>query len=386
MGSIHRDAQRHFTAYPEHRAIIRPFLTAFSITKAYQPGTDDSAAFFLRAEPVIAEFLAIERELLLLYSPHRDFQARTLKLHDKLLAQSRERLDPSGSVIVSEAADAKTKLGDMMAKNAERAPIVVFTTSDLAAIKDVGGLRAHFAKQFYRRDVFGYESPLNRDTMFFGRQEVVTRILDRFRSNQNSGLFGLRRIGKTSVLLAVQRRCTQDKIGRALYIDLSNPGRWKLRWRDLLMDIVRDIASTVPTSVLERSRLFALTKAYSEERAAIRFRTDIQYLCTVVPGRRILIALDEVEFVTPSLSPATHWNSDFLPFWQAMRAVHQELAGAFSYVLAGVNPYIVEQYRVGGRWDNPLFSTIRVDYLQPFDGPTVRTMVPQTWEVFRCHL
>jgi hypothetical protein len=36
----------------------------------------------MKPEPFIAELIGLERELLLVYAPFAEFQARTLKLHD----------------------------------------------------------------------------------------------------------------------------------------------------------------------------------------------------------------------------------------------------------------------------------------------------------------
>ena len=49
-------------------------------------------------------------------------------------------------------------------------------------------------------------------------------------------------------------------------------------------------------------------------------------------------------------------------------------AGAFCFVVAGVNPHLLEAERIG-RFDNPLFSTIRPYYLRPFDRKSIREMV-----------
>ena len=374
MGRIQVSAQTHFRTCPDHREVVGPFLAGFDVTRAYTPGKESLAAFFLKPERNMADFLGIERELLLVYSPHRDFQIRTLTIHDEILAANRDRLDPLGSVIVADAPDVRDFLGHALGKEEQRAPIVALAREELVRIGSLNDLRRAFAKQFYRRDLFGYESPLTRDTLFFDRQETVTAIIDRFRSRQNSGLFGLRRIGKTSVLFAVQRRCIAERIGTALYMDLSLPHRWKLSWRDLLRTIVREAVDLIPRAAVATSEVWAYKKLYSEEQASWRFKADIKYLCGLVPGGRILVALDEVENITPGLSPEPRWNDEYLPFWQTMRAVHQESHGAFCFVVVGVNPHLLEVQRIG-QTDNPLFSTVRTDYLPPFDHRAVREMV-----------
>jgi hypothetical protein len=378
MGSIHPEAKRVLNQHPGAEHVVQPLLCAFSVTTVIpstRPGSS-TLGFYLKPEPFMAEFLGIERELLLVYSPHKELQARDVDFHDFLLHSDRSRLDPLGSIVVSAAPNMNAFLADFLAKDKDRPPIMTLSVSELAAVSHANDLRALFSQQFFRRDVFGLESPLTRDRTFFGRQVIVTELLDQFRSGQNAGLFGLRRMGKTSVLYALKRRCADGGIATFCYVDLSNPSHHKLRWRDLLQTIIKEIADCLPQESALRS-LDAQRMSYSEERAASRFEKDIKAILTVAVSGRIVLALDEVENIAcADLSPDAHWNDDFLPFWQTMRAVHQKLEGQFSFIVAGVNPHPLEMDQVGG-FDNPLFSTARLYYLPPFELPQVRDMVRQ---------
>ena len=121
-------------------------------------------------------------------------------------------------------------------------------------------------------------------------------------------------------------------------------------------------------------QLSRTTLTYTEADGARHFRSDIESLAKYQPGGRLLVALDEIEHLTFDISPAEHWRIDFLPFWQTMRSVHQDTKGTLCFVLGGVNPRILEAERVD-RFDNPLFSTVRSHYAQPFPQTAVREMV-----------
>src|SRR5262245_25847431 len=99
MGRIHQDAQSaYFDRYPTHRKIVQPFLQGFDVTYAADRVADvklDGHMLFLKPEPSMAELLGLEREVLLVYSPHREFQARTLEFHEKILSIFSTRLDPA---------------------------------------------------------------------------------------------------------------------------------------------------------------------------------------------------------------------------------------------------------------------------------------------------
>jgi len=100
----------------------------------------------------------------------------------------------------------------------------------------------------------------------------------------------------------------------------------------------------------------------------------VRNLLAIAPGGRIVLGLDELEHISFDVSPASHWNEDFLPFWQAIRGVHQELQGRFTFMVAGVNPHALEEAQLH-RTDNPLFETARLYYLPPFREEDVANMV-----------
>lgn len=377
MGRIHPDAeQTYFSKKPEVRAIAQPFLSAFDVTRGFTKtrGQDQLECFYLRGESFIAELMGLERELFVAYAPFPEFQARTIKLHDDIVAEDRTRLDPVGTVLVSDDPRTGAAVREYLLSDPERPPIVALSRTELLAARDANSLRGIFVDQLFRRDLFALESPLRTDTTFVGRNDIVAELFDRFRGGQNSGLFGLRRIGKTSVLYALGRRVEAGGIAGSVYLDVSSPGVYQLPWWELLQSMASELAAPLGLQRGDRSKIRALTTTYEERTAASHFKNDLQRLADRLTGNRVLLLLDEIEHVTFDLSPAQHWADDFLPLWQTLRAVHQDTRGQFGFVLAGVNPHIIEADRVG-RFDNPLFSTTRPFFLGPFDVSTTREMV-----------
>lgn len=376
MGRIHPGAAGYFQKQPAQRKLVQPFLNGFDITFAEEWGgkRGQVIAMFLKPEVAMAEFLGLEREMLLVYSPHKEFQARALELHDSLMELQRTRLDPALSVIVSADTRVRARVSSFLTAEREHPPVLALTTGELADIKSMDDLRTVLVSQFGRRDVFAVDSPLTRDTMFFGRQTIVSTLVDQFRSGQNSGLFGLRRMGKTSVLYALDRRIEAGELGAFTYVDVSNPTYYRARWPRLLEHLVRAIAADLPSEKIAGLRLRALTKSYSEDEAARRFHDDINELRKVVPNQKLMLALDEIENITLGVSSVSHWDDDFLPFWQTLRSLHHVTRGGFCFSVSGVNPRALEIERIG-KTDNPLFATVNSYYLEPFSQPEVREMV-----------
>lgn len=374
MGKAHPAVQEYLDKYPKHRFVIQPFLTCFDVTRASTETNGGTvSAFYLKPEKFMSEQFGIERELLMVYSDHNDFQARTIQLVEVILNQQRIRLDPMVAIIVSEDSRSVELIRDFLHARPDHPNVIAFARKDLDKIKSPDDLRTVFNQQFFQRDLFGLESPLTIDTSFFGRAEIVTELLDRFRAGQNSGLFGLRRIGKTSVLFAIGRRCREGRLGGFLYADLSSPGRYQRRWWELLEDLVLKFVDVLDISA-GKSKLAAVRTGYSEKEGSDQFRTDVRRLLNKSQHSKLLVALDEIEYVTFEISPSEHWINDFLPLWQTMRALHQDSEGHFCYIVAGVNPRCIEADRVG-KFDNPLFSTARPYFLPPFELDKVREMV-----------
>jgi hypothetical protein len=155
---------------------------------------------------------------------------------------------------------------------------------------------------------------------------------------------------------------------------MSSPAAYQLRWWELLQRLAKEIAAPLELQRSDRSKIRALNVEYEERNAASHFKADVVGLAQHLPEHRLLLLLDEIEHITFDLSPATHWSSDFLPFWQTLRSIHQDTQGQFAYIIVGVNGHAVEADRIGSH-DNPLFSTTKPFYLGPFDLATTREMV-----------
>jgi hypothetical protein len=80
-------------------------------------------------------------------------------------------------------------------------------------------LRASLDRWLYRRDLFAVNSPVD-GRRFFGRDKPLAELRDSIATSIPTGVFGLRKVGKTSLLKETQRRSAElgDVV---LYLDLS---------------------------------------------------------------------------------------------------------------------------------------------------------------------
>lgn len=260
------------------------------------------------------EMLNLDREIVLIFSPYSPFEPRTLdaiplayKLHQTL------RLERICSVVISKDENVENKLSELLKNDQEAQIVVPFSYSELINPIDCSFFfRNRFKKHFFSRDLFASEAPLKKDLYFFGRNDLVHRIVTRHRSNQVSGLFGLRKTGKTSVIFGVQRALKRIN-GVSVFIDCQNPAFHRCRWNKAILYVLTEIKKQHNLNVRLQPE-----DNYTEEKASTIFEELIIKMYEELKNKNILLIFDEIENITCGVSPSDHWTRelDFVFFWQ----------------------------------------------------------------------
>lgn len=203
----------------------------------------------------------------------------------------------------------------------------------------------------------------------------------RYKQGEEGGLFGLRRIGKTSILNLLKLRITQSD-GVAIYFDCSSSHHF--RWNEFLGYIIDRILKEYGEDTISndevkfQSNLFIDTSElrYSEKLASKSFEQDIQEIYRCLGNRRILLIFDEIESISYTTSPSEYWRQgkDALYFWQTIRAIIQMHNEYFSFVVAGVNPSCIEMQSIN-EFDNPIFGMFNPIYITLFEYDDVKNMI-----------
>lgn len=327
--------------------------------------------FLMKPVSHFREMFNLEREIVVLFSPYLNFDTRTLdaikrafELYPVL------RIDPICSVLISNDPRIETKLRDLIASDPESRIIVPFTYEELLSPAEPYFLRNRFKAHFYTRDIFAFEAPLRTDLYFFGRTDLIHRLVNRYKSNENSGLFGLRKTGKTSVIFAVQRALAKIR-GASLVIDCQNTAFHRRRWNAALHYITSELVKYYQLDITITDE-----DSYTEENASLFFERDICAIHKQLDNKNILLIFDEVETITFGISPSKHWaeESDFVYFWQTIRSLFQKLDNVFTFLIVGTNPLCIEAPKMGSA-DNPIFSLVPFEYVPKFDVPQTREMI-----------
>lgn len=352
-------------------AIAKWFSNSFGVTFSKEGFFKEKTYTFdfLQPNDDMKRNFNLSNEVLLLFSYYPSFDTRTFDLVDKTLEEFSNRLDKLCVFIVSNDDNFIQRITKLMSDQKDFRLVVPFTYSEILNNRiDESGLYQRMREYLYDRDLFAFESPLRKDDYFFGRNNIVQQLYQKYSSGEQSGLFGLRKIGKTSVLYALQRTI-EYRDGLSIYIDCQSPAIHMARWYKLLEIIIRKIAETNG-----RNEILADLN-YNEKNAATLFENNVKHLYSSLGNKRILFIFDEIECITYGLATQEHWRTenDFLYFWQTIRSVYQNNRIFFSFIIAGVNPYIVEVTTIN-KTDNPIFSMITPVYLEFFRFQDVKQM------------
>ncbi|MBX5206102.1 AAA-like domain-containing protein [Rhizobium sp. NZLR1] len=359
----------------EEQKIIKRFSTEWFITSGIQPLTlsekSTYRAFLGKPCDPSANMFNLEREIIAVFSNYDEFEVRTIDAFEAAAARFNSlRTDPICRVLISRDPKIVERIKDVLKNDPELPVIIPFTYDELINNRQDTLIINRFRSHFFSRDLFAFESPLKRDTYFFGRTDLINKILSRNRSNENSALFGLRRSGKTSIVFGMERASKLN--GQAFVtIDCQNPSVHQRRWFQLLPYLLTQAASkyNLKKSIIDIEK-------YTELNAADQFFDDVKAVYSGLKKQPIVIAFDEIERISPKTGSSLHWadGQDFVFFWQAVRSAFQRHTGVFSFFLIGTNPQCIETPFIHGH-DNPIFNGVPIEYIPGFDLQQTSEMV-----------
>lgn len=327
-------------------------------------------------------------ELLIVSCPDgmNDFKSRTKDFIDYMLVTNTEfknRLDKVTCFLVDGDKDVVKKVKADRIENPDVRLIVPFCVDELNTEFDENALSNRLREFLYEKDLFGIAVPLKNDTLFFGkdRTNIISELYARYKQGEEGGLFGLRRIGKTSILNLLKLRIAEAD-GVAVYFDCSSSHHF--RWHEFLKYIIKTIISEYSVEknengsvvLSENCKIEITDERYDERDAVSSFMEDVRALHKMLDGRRILLILDEIESIGYTTSPSIWWReeNDALYFWQAIRTLIQMHSECLSFVIAGVNPMCVEIQSIN-QYDNPIFGMFSPIYTSLFEYEDIKKMV-----------
>jgi hypothetical protein len=238
-------------------------------------------------------------------------------------------------------------------------------------VSPIVALRASLDRWLYRRDLFAINSPVD-GRRFFGRDKPLAELRDSIAASIPTGVFGLRKVGKTSLLKETQRRSAElgDVV---LYLDLSrvpsdiSDCRW-IYWK--LGADLRDLGARLPLQGFrwrlggEFQDFLDIPESFP---VATAFDSDLTRLLQAIrksslsPRPKVVLLLDEIERLLPTRLGKAGFEG-FFEFFSYLRGIAQE-NHEFVMTVTGANAAVSEAAQFQGR-DNPVFNYFKEVYLQ----------------------
>lgn len=313
---------------------------------------------YCKPTQTIAESLLIDREVLGVIANFEDLHVRTLTVAQEMISASYGRLDPR--IVIVLHAD---KRGDERLRSWGREhgiKVIPIFRAKGKAIPPAEILKRNIAQELFASDPFQVTGPVINDIDFFGRGNESIELLRQLEAGRIRSIFGIRKIGKTSLINRVIKLAQDVGSPRIAMIDCSVREFNKLDAGGALR-------------ALAKVSKMAATRGYAHITDALK-RTD-QELVPVFDDLwgqsnppTLVIIFDEVDYITPASPIAPHWRTDFNDFWREFRVLVQEAQRhqmTISVLVSGVSSQFFRAEQISGI-ENSVLHFVPEEYLAPF--------------------
>jgi hypothetical protein len=388
--NLHRDASLAFgAAHAETKDVASPVLDllshGFQITWFRETGRKLWLAA-VKPLPGVSDHFGLQAEYFVVGNGYpTDFYQRTLKVDPP--PELQERLNNSVRFIAADAVSADALCAAWAQKNK---CTVVLLKNVVGSATTIDRLYSLLSSALWRRDYFAEAEPVRDPSEFYGRELVVNELQSKVLLGAPVAVFGLRKIGKSSLLGRVEDLIEGDDssvVATAFLIGNATrlkSGRWwhaaqdmTAAWQNKLQRLAAQHGSKVHAKAERLSEAIA-KKVADAQQLAVAFERDVTALLKAArvlaselsrDSVKLVLFLDECDHMWPHLPDSGYWKTDFFPLWNTLQAIKRGLPNPdeLVYVLSGVNPSGVEQGTLADH-ANPLFEVQRI-YLGPLTKP-----------------
>jgi serine/threonine-protein kinase len=354
---------------PLREDVARIFERAgFSITYATQSNERPQLwGYFVRPNDKLQSLLGTAQEILVWVSEFLEFQARTVTRCQDLLSLHRPRLSETMCFVLTADLETEHKVDSTAALL--NTAYVGYSIRDFRSFlgKEGGDFVRDIQTRLFSKDLYFLSTAITARDAFFGRRQLLNEIQALLRpGSSHVALFGLRKMGKTSLLYRVLELLRAGGDTMVAHIDVQridaiNPSAEYLLWS--LGEQIFD--SNPAVQRLGGFRLFGTKSTFSslkrDEPVLELFDHDLRRVL-LRTEQTLVILLDEVELIAHP-----RWGESHIRVWRLLRAFDQEFGGRLGYFITGTNPSCIEQNRLGTH-DNPTYNYFDLRFLEPLSG------------------
>lgn len=368
----------HFLS--DERKIISRLAETFYVTSGGEEFSINKSIYrYCLVKPTDAfhHTFQLTRELVVIFSAYLSFEPRTLDAASHVYNAIREklRLDRGCHILICYDNQIEEKLVRIL-KDVNAQIIIPFTYNELLTDNsDPQFIENRFKKYLFDVDLFAEIRPIENDIFFFGRRDFAQDIVSKCKKGENSGVFGLRRSGKTSLLLAVQRLLKQQSYP-TVFIPCESDLR-DLDWRLALWKVVSEVYKELDMKIPSKTKY--------EDYATLSFEDDMD-AALLQRQMPLTLIFDEIEAITFGVNQGENSSNswydgiNYYEFWNTMKGYYSKHTNQICMLIAGTNPMINEEPTIGeGGPTNPMWGQLSASnqgsYLKAFSNEDTRIMV-----------
>jgi hypothetical protein len=226
-----------------------------------------------------------------------------------------------------------------------------------------------------QQNLYAISGPVSGDLSFFGRERVLQQVIDLLNAGQPVGIFGLRKVGKTSLIQRLQGRLAQQRPVALVDTQKSaqQQGIWSL-YPDIIAAFANHLQRYQAEIALPDLQLWTEPEASSSEMADA-FIQDLQAFHTALgepdQDKRLLLIVDEIDRLLPAGEKPGY--EGFATLFGQLRAANQQ-ARMLDFLVVGVDAAVNRVERWRDR-DNEFYRALREVWMPPMEPDDVREMI-----------
>lgn len=323
---------------------------------------------YLKPNRVLKETLGINQEILFWVSEYAEFQAKSLRQATEIIEQNQPRLSDDFAIIVT-GDDTTTEQVEQMSLRSQQY-FCGFSVVEMRAIAALPPKRFVLAmqKQFFVKDLYNVTNVITKRRAFFGRDALVRQIQNTLLEGaSHCAIFGIRKMGKTSLLFRVIEEIRRNRGVSIAHLDMQRVDAVRPTAGYFLYSLGQQLFDgNAAIRAVDGLKLFGQHDRFpvsiDDETLFEDFDHDIR---TVIreSDQKCVLMIDEIELMSPT-TKGSGWGNDFVRAWRLLRGIDQTDPGRLRFLITGTNPQCIEANTLSGK-ENPTYNYFNLQYLQP---------------------
>lgn len=333
-------------------------LFSVSSYKRFRSYNTNYTSIFCKPTKTIRNSLLIDREIIALLSSYTSVQARYIKVIQHAIKLQTPRLYPSVAIILHSDKEGDDKLRNWGRE--EGLTIIPIYRPRGSALPSSEVFRQRISKELFSSDPFQVTGPVSDDIDFFGRKNEALEMLRQLNTGRIRSIFGIRKVGKTSLINRIIKLATDSGSPRVAMVDCSVKEFYSLQANSALRALAK-------VSKMAATRGYAhITDALKKtDKDLVPVFEDLWVKDTKYP---MVIIFDEIDYITPDSTQSPHWKTEFNEFWRELRVLVQEAQRhnvMIAILVSGVSSRCFRVAQIDGH-ENSVLHFVPEEYLRPF--------------------